>query len=168
MPYRFGADESVRRAILRCSREQRDRAAFELSDGIGTDPVTAVHTARKAIKKQRSLLRLAAAGAFETMRAHFEARRSAERGPGDASDVDERAVQELAGVRTRVDRWELGAGGWKTLESGLLRSYRRGRRTFARARIGGEMEDRLDRLSDLLTAPGGAGRGDAVTVQSRA
>ncbi|HUA71692.1 MAG TPA: CHAD domain-containing protein [Solirubrobacteraceae bacterium] len=59
MAYKFEADESVRGAILRCSREQLDEAVFELSEGTSTDPVSAVHEARKAIKKQRSLLRLA-------------------------------------------------------------------------------------------------------------
>lgn len=59
MAYRFGADESVRSAILRCAREQLDRAVLELGEGISADPVSAVHSARKAIKKERSLLRLA-------------------------------------------------------------------------------------------------------------
>jgi CHAD domain-containing protein len=59
MAYRIGADEPVRAAIARCGREQLDRAIRELSEGINEDPVRAVHDARKAIKKQRSLLRLA-------------------------------------------------------------------------------------------------------------
>jgi hypothetical protein len=57
MSYRFGADEPVRAAILRCASEQLDRAVSELSEGINDDPVRAVHDARKAIKKERSLLR---------------------------------------------------------------------------------------------------------------
>ena len=59
MTYRIGADEPVRAAITRCAREQLDQAIRELSEGIGEDPVRAVHDARKAIKKERSLLRLA-------------------------------------------------------------------------------------------------------------
>jgi CHAD domain-containing protein len=59
MAYRIGADEPVRAAIARCGREQLDRAIRELSEGINDDPVRAVHDARKAIKKERSLLRLA-------------------------------------------------------------------------------------------------------------
>ena len=58
MAYRIGADESVSAAIARCGREQLDRAIRELSEGINEDPVGAVHDARKAIKKERSLLRL--------------------------------------------------------------------------------------------------------------
>ena len=59
MAYKFGVDESVATAIVRCGREQLDRAVSELSEGIGEDPVKAIHDARKAIKKERSLLRLA-------------------------------------------------------------------------------------------------------------
>ncbi len=58
MAYRFEADESVRDSIVRCSGEQLDRAVSELSERISSDPVDAVHTARKAVKKERSLLRM--------------------------------------------------------------------------------------------------------------
>ncbi len=199
MAYKFGADERVRSAVLRCAREQLDRAVLELSEGISADPVSATHSARKAIKKERSLLRLARGAmpserrkrenaalraaarglsgardadvmiasigqlserfagqlpdaAFQRLRANFEARRSAQGGHGNGSVVDDRAVQELAAVRARVDDWQLRKGGWKTLESGLLRSYRRGRKTFARARLSGEMSDLHDwrkRVKDL-------------------
>jgi CHAD domain-containing protein len=57
--YRFEADESVRNAMLRCAGEQLDRAVSELSERISSDPVEAVHAARKAVKKERSLLRMA-------------------------------------------------------------------------------------------------------------
>jgi len=57
--YEFGANESARDAIIRCAGEQLDRAVAELSEGINQDPAGAVHNARKAIKKERSLLRLA-------------------------------------------------------------------------------------------------------------
>jgi CHAD domain-containing protein len=59
MAYRFEADEGVQDAILRCAREQLDHAVNELSHGMDDDPVGAVHSARKAVKKERSLLRLA-------------------------------------------------------------------------------------------------------------
>lgn len=58
MAYKFRADEPVRDAVLRCAREQLDQAVGELSEGMNQDPVAAVHNARKAIKKERSLLRL--------------------------------------------------------------------------------------------------------------
>jgi CHAD domain-containing protein len=56
--YRLEVDEDVRAGILRCAQEQLDRAVRELSERIADDPVDAVHTARKAVKKERSLLRL--------------------------------------------------------------------------------------------------------------
>ena len=68
--------------------------------------------------------------AFERLRADLEARRSDQSGHGNGSVVDGRAVQQLAAVRARVDDWQVRKGGWKTLESGLLRSYLRGRQTF--------------------------------------
>ncbi|HTP19525.1 MAG TPA: CHAD domain-containing protein [Solirubrobacteraceae bacterium] len=188
MAYKFEPDESVRHALTRCAREQLDRSVSELSDGIGTDPVEAIHSARKAIKKERSLLRLVRGAmpreqrrrenaalrevgrslsgardaevmiasidelsdrfagqlpetAFQRIREHLEARRSAAAELGNCSVVDERVVQHLAAVRARVDEWQLRGGGWKSLESGLLRSYERGRQTFGRARVSSEMED---------------------------
>jgi len=59
MAYAFGAQEPIRAAVLRCAREQLDRAIAELSEGINSDPARAVHEARKAIKQERALLRLA-------------------------------------------------------------------------------------------------------------
>ena len=58
MPYTFSPDESVPHSLRRCGVEQLDRALQELSDGVKVDPVVAVHSARKALKKERSLLRL--------------------------------------------------------------------------------------------------------------
>jgi CHAD domain-containing protein len=58
MAYKFEADESTREAIARCAREQLEDAITQLADGINEDPERAVHEARKAIKKERSLLRL--------------------------------------------------------------------------------------------------------------
>ena len=188
MAYRFEPDESVRRAIFRCGHEQLDHAIAELSEGTDKDPARAIHSARKAFKKERSLLRLARgampggqrkrenaalreaarsvsgardaevmvasvddlserfagqlpATAFERVREHLEARRSPESDDGSSSAAATRAVRELEGVRGRVDDWQLQDRDWAALESGLLRTYRRGRKAFAQARASGEMED---------------------------
>jgi CHAD domain-containing protein len=188
MAYKFGADEPVQAAIRRCAREQLDKAAFELSDGLNADRPRAIHNARKAIKKERSLLRLARAAmpreqrqrendalretarslsgardadvmiasvaelserfagqlpaaAFDRIRADFEARRSAPGGDTKSTTLEQRADEELAAVRARVDEWRLRRGGWKALESGLLRSYGRGRHAFSAARAGSDMDD---------------------------
>ncbi len=58
MSYKFGPDEPVGRALGRISTEQLDHAIEELTQGVKRDPAVAVHTARKTIKKERSLLRL--------------------------------------------------------------------------------------------------------------
>lgn len=89
MAYRFEADESVREAIVRCAREQLDHAVGELSEGIDDDPVGAVHSARKAVKKERSLLRLAR-GATPPKQRRYENRalRDAARGLSGMRDAD--------------------------------------------------------------------------------
>lgn len=58
MPYRFEEGEDAQFALRRCAREQLDTAIERLSSGRG-DPAEDVHEARKALKKSRSLLRLA-------------------------------------------------------------------------------------------------------------
>jgi CHAD domain-containing protein len=60
--YELGGDETVADAVRRSAQEQLERALAELRDGIHSDPVAAVHTARKSIKKERALLRLARGG----------------------------------------------------------------------------------------------------------
>ena len=56
--YRLAPDESVSSEILRCATAQLDRAVTELTDRVEDDPEKSVHAARKAIKKERTLLRL--------------------------------------------------------------------------------------------------------------
>jgi CHAD domain-containing protein len=56
--YRLETDETVPAGLRRCAEEQLDRAVQELTDGVKVDPVEAVHSARKALKMERSLLRL--------------------------------------------------------------------------------------------------------------
>jgi CHAD domain-containing protein len=206
MAYKFRADEPVREAILRCSREQLDRAVSALSEEINEDPTKAIHQARKAIKKQRSLLRLARgtmkgsqrrrendalrdaaralsatrdadvmiasvddlaerfagqlpAKTFKSIRTRLEKRRRA----AQTASPDGQAIPELGAVRLRVDEWQLRRGGWKAIDSGLDRTYRRGRRALRRARKSGRMEELHDwrkRVKDLwyherLLAPTG-------------
>jgi CHAD domain-containing protein len=60
MAYRFETDDSVRTSFQRVGVEQLDRAIGRLTDDVDHEPASAIHDARKAIKKERSLLRLAA------------------------------------------------------------------------------------------------------------
>lgn len=57
--YKLAPEETVTEGLARCARDQLDRATKALTEEIDADPVVAVHTARKAIKKERALLRLA-------------------------------------------------------------------------------------------------------------
>jgi CHAD domain-containing protein len=179
--YQLDPDERVREGITRCAREQLDQAVAQLSEGINENPVSAIHAARKAIKKERSLLRLARdampakqrrrenaalgdaarglsgardgdvmietlqklserfagqvpAKTFSELRKRLESERESERRELVGSALEAHAVQELGAVRLRVDDWQLRQGGWKSIEGGLDRSYRRGRKGLARAR----------------------------------
>lgn len=58
MPYRFRDGEAVPEGMRRCAGEQLDSAIEQLTTHIAGNPVGAVHSARKALKKERSLLRL--------------------------------------------------------------------------------------------------------------
>jgi CHAD domain-containing protein len=68
MPYRLENGEAVREGILRSGREQLDTAIRKLTDGVDDDPVSAVHSARKSLKKERSLLRLTRSAIEEDQR----------------------------------------------------------------------------------------------------
>lgn len=186
MSYRFGPDEPVDRALARCATEELDRAIQELTEGVNKDPVRAVHNARKAIKKERSLLRLAR-GALSSGRRRREnaALREAARGLAGVRDADvlvatvdalsERfvgqlpattfdgireqlasrrgvngasaqgfdadVVERLRAVRLRVDGWSPSADGWDALEPGMVRTHKRGRKAFKRARASHSFED---------------------------
>jgi CHAD domain-containing protein len=58
MAYRLADGETADQAIRRIAAEQLDRAIGGLTEGVRADPMAAVHSARKALKKERSLLRL--------------------------------------------------------------------------------------------------------------
>jgi CHAD domain-containing protein len=58
MSYRLAADEGLTEGLRRCAREQLEIAIARLETDVDDDPVKAVHSARKALKKERSLLRL--------------------------------------------------------------------------------------------------------------
>lgn len=101
MAYRFDNDESVRDGFARCAAEQLDTAIAELSERIGDDPVEAVHSARKAVKKERSLLRLMR-GSMPAKRRRRENRtlRDAARGLSAARDA-EAMIATLDGLAER-------------------------------------------------------------------
>lgn len=181
MAYRIQTDEQVQDGLRRCALEQLDRAIAALTESVSADPVEAVHDARKALKQERSLLRLARGtispadrrrenialrhaarmlsaardaevmlqaldelaerfagqvpqSTFDAIRARLEAERDPARRRLLESGLPAAVADELRAVRVRVDDWSLRGDGWKALEPGLDRGYRRGRRAFERAR----------------------------------
>jgi CHAD domain-containing protein len=58
MPYRLDEHEPIADGVARVAGEELDTAIDQLRNGVGEDPVTAVHEARKSLKKERALLRL--------------------------------------------------------------------------------------------------------------
>lgn len=181
MPYRIRTDEQIPDGVRRCAREQLDRAIGALTEHISDDPVEAVHDARKALKQERSLLRLARGtidraerrrendalrragrqlgaardaevmlqaldqvaerfagqvpqASFVAIRHQLETERDIARRRLRVSKVPEAVADDLRAVRARIDDWSLRRDGWKALEPGLERGYRRGLRAFERAR----------------------------------
>ncbi len=87
--YRFEPGERVTGEIRRCASAQLDRAVTELTSGVEADPEKAVHAARKAIKKERSLLRLSRGSIGGRQRRHEnEALRHAARTLSAARDAE--------------------------------------------------------------------------------
>ncbi|HTX32351.1 MAG TPA: CHAD domain-containing protein [Solirubrobacteraceae bacterium] len=85
---------------------------------------------------------------FKAIRTRLLKRRRA----AATASPDGQAIPELGAVRLRVDEWQLRRGGWKAIDSGLDRTYRRGRRALRRARAHGRTEDLHDwrkRVKDL-------------------
>ena len=64
-PYRFERPDRLAFEVRRVAAERLDSAIDQLGPGLSNDPAVAVHTARKDIKKTRSLLRLVRASIGE-------------------------------------------------------------------------------------------------------
>lgn len=101
MAYELTAGESVAEGFARSSREQLDRATRALREELADDPVEAIHAARKAIKKERALLRLARGALPGKQRRSANARlRAAARRLSSARDA-EVMIQSLDGLAER-------------------------------------------------------------------
>jgi CHAD domain-containing protein len=99
--YELSPDEQVADSIRRNASEQLERAIGELRDGVHSDPVVAIHSARKSIKKERALLRLArAALPREQRRADNGTLRDAARRVSGLRDA-EVMIQALGRLETR-------------------------------------------------------------------
>lgn len=100
MAYELQPGQPVPDELRRCAREQLDRAIDELTTRVDDDPIEAVHDARKALKKARSLLRLSR-GAIDAADRRREngVLRQAGRALSSARDAEVmlEAVDDLAG-----------------------------------------------------------------------
>jgi CHAD domain-containing protein len=89
MAYRLSFDEPPSAGVRRVASEQLEQALGELEDGMTKDPVTAVHEARKSVKKTRALLRLVRSGLpGSSYRDENRALRDAGRSLSGARDAD--------------------------------------------------------------------------------
>ena len=89
---------------------------------------------------------------FAAVREPLERDRDAHRAQlADSAQVPQAAGQ-LVGARARIEKWQLAPGGWRALEPGLERSYRRGQRAMgdaARRPSAERMHDWRKRAKDL-------------------
>lgn len=166
--YRLRREEKVARGVRRIARGRVETAIESLSKAArGEDPVESVHSARKDLKKIRSLLRLVrdelGEDAYERENARYRdagrllsASRDARVKAGalaslsgpeidfGASEVERdaalAAIEEIEKGGEAIEDWPLDGGGWSLIAPGLERSYRRGRRGFHLARKGPDPE----------------------------
>lgn len=130
MSYRFQLDETVSEAVARIAAEQLRNAEHALTEGIGHDPVEAVHTARKAIKKERALLRLVRASISRSERRSENASlREVSRGLSKTRDAE-------ALVKTLDDLHERYTGQVPVAAFDAFRAELERERVAARAALG--------------------------------
>jgi CHAD domain-containing protein len=89
MAFRLPFDRDLNDSVRQTAREELTEAIRLLRDDYGDDPVTAIHEARKNLKKTRALLRLARPGlANDVYRRENDAIRDAARLISGARDAD--------------------------------------------------------------------------------
>lgn len=150
LAYEFTPLESIGEGVARCAREELDGAIQALGEDIQEDPVDAVHTARKAIKKERALLRLARAALPSERRAQDNARlRDVARTLSEVRDADVmvQTVENLAGRFTG----QLPAATFTAVRDGLRES---GASQRARADIGKLAQSAASELAELRLEAG--------------
>ena len=142
MSYNFGPDEGVQEAALRVAREQLDTAIHALRVGIDSDPVEAVHNARKAVKKERALLRLLTGALSSNQRScENEALRAAARALSGARDAEVQ-LQTLDELRARF-AGQLPLSTVAAVRAHLEHERRAGRRRPAESTAGADAVEGL-------------------------
>jgi CHAD domain-containing protein len=142
MAYQIEEDEGVRSGILRSAGEELDRALHELTEQISEDPVEAVHSARKAVKKERALLRLAR-GSMDPQQRRREnaALRDAARGLSTARDAE--AMLETLDALSERYVGQLPESAFGRIRARLEERRDRERAELAVSAVGGEAADEL-------------------------
>jgi CHAD domain-containing protein len=140
MAFELTAAETIAEGVRRCAREQLDGAIQALDKELESDPVEAVHSARKAIKKERALLRLARGSLPRGQRIRDDARlRDVGRTLSGARDADVmlQTVENL-GERFRGELPESTFAAVRThlLEAATAHGGRDGIVALAQAAIG--------------------------------
>ncbi len=151
MPYRLQPGESVPVAVRRSAREQIEHAIGELTDGAPADTVTAVHDARKALKKERSLLRLSRGTLTGSeRRRENEAFREAARSLSAARDADV-MVEALEGLGDRY-AGQVPKATFDAVRRKLDAERRLARRALeqgdATNRVNGELREAVPRIEE--------------------
>lgn len=89
MAYRLSLDDEIAASVRRCALEELEGAATRLEHDRASDPVGAVHGARKSLKKTRALLRLVRSDIGErTYRRENQAMAEAGRAIAGTRDAD--------------------------------------------------------------------------------
>jgi CHAD domain-containing protein len=129
------------RAVLRLGRGTIDREKRREVNAALRDAGRALSSARDAEVMLQALDDLAERfvgqvpqSTFDAIRRHLEAERDPARQRLLESGLTAEVARELESFEAGIDDWTLRRGGWKALEPGLLRSYRRGRHGLAVAR----------------------------------
>jgi CHAD domain-containing protein len=149
--FAFGTDEPVAEALKRCAREQLEYALGQMSEEIESDPVMAVHAARKALKKERALLRLSRGSlGGRQRRAEIAAIRNVARSLSGARDADV-MIQSLDALAERFSG-QLPESSFREVRKRLVRARTSERTQTKRAQMHGDalqlLREALRRVDD--------------------
>jgi CHAD domain-containing protein len=147
--YRLLPDEDLGEGVARIAAEELDSAIGELRDNLAEDPVNAIHSARKSLKKERALLRLVREAVYpDVYRDENEVFRDAGRRLSGTRDAQV-ALQTLDKLREHL-AGRLPAATFDALEDALRsRTPRTGEGSAVRAvasAVAGDLEAARDRL----------------------
>jgi CHAD domain-containing protein len=126
------------RAVVRLLRDQLGETVYEQQNRCYRDAGRALSESRDAKVKLETLDRLAErrgdlpASALGAWRQGLERDRDQTLGGTDEMTVLE-AIELIEAGRDGIEAWRLESGSWKLIDSGVLRTYGKGRRAMRRA-----------------------------------